>query len=229
MEKPMISVENLYLSFDDTLILNNLEYLFYNANIYTILGINGSGKTSFLKCIVGMLKYNSGNIDLYKDSTISFVPDSSYLYEYLTGIEYLYFVGKLNDMNKNEVIERSESLLKELYLYNSRNILIKNYSNGMKQKLSLASSMLTQPNIICIDEPLTGTDYASNKVIKNFLKNYSKQNLVILTTHFLDLAYELSTEVLILKDQKISGKLVPESISFEQFENTVESRLFDEQ
>lgn len=203
--------------------------MFYNANIYTILGINGSGKTSFLKCIVGMLKYNSGNIDLYKDSTISFVPDSSYLYEYLTGIEYLYFVGKLNDMNKNEVIERSESLLKELYLYNSRNILIKNYSNGMKQKLSLASSMLTQPNIICIDEPLTGTDYASNKIIKNFLKNYSKQNLVILTTHFLDLAYELSTEVLILKDQKISGKLVPESISFEQFENTVESRLFDEQ
>ncbi|REH87732.1 ABC transporter ATP-binding protein, partial [Staphylococcus felis] len=163
MKKPIISVKNLCLSFDDTLILNNLEYSFYSSNIYTILGINGSGKTSFLKCIVGMLKYNSGNIKLYQGNTISFVPDSSYLYEYLTGLEYLYFVGKLNDMNNNEVIERSESLLKELYLHSSRNKLIKNYSNGMKQKLSLASSMLTQPNIICIDEPLTGTDYASNK------------------------------------------------------------------
>lgn len=228
MKDPVISIKEMSLSIENKEILRNITQYFYDKNFYVLIGPNGSGKTSLLKAIYGSLPYNKGKIEIIDGKTISFVPDSSYLYEYLTGEEYLTFIGKLNGMKSKIIKSRSEKLLKSLYLYNSRNNLIKSYSNGMKQKLSIASSMIINPNILLLDEPMTGTDYLSNKVIKEFLINYSKENLVIISTHFFELVYELSNEVIPVVNGRIDDQISSNNMSENELKNKMERVFLNE-
>ncbi|MEB6611072.1 ABC transporter ATP-binding protein [Staphylococcus borealis] len=201
MSDYLIEIENLNVTMNDYSILENINTVFENGNFYSIMGANGSGKTTLLKSIAGMVSINSKAISIDNNLTISFVPDTSNLYEYLTGMEYLVFVGKLN--GNSNIEEKATDLLQRFKLFNNRNNIISEYSNGMKQKLSLASAMLTSPDILLLDEPMTGTDFTSNKVIKEFLKEFSKKKMVIMNTHFLDLSYELSDYIYVLKNKTI--------------------------
>lgn len=228
MKDPIISINEMSLSIENKEVLSNITQYFYDKNLYVLIGPNGSGKTSLLKAIYGSLSYNKGNIEITDNKTISFVPDSSYLYEYLTAEEYLSFIGKLNGMEGKVIKSRSEELLKSLYLYNSRNNLIKSYSNGMKQKLSIASSMIIKPHILLLDEPMTGTDYLSNKVIKDFLINYSKENLVIISTHFFELVYELSNEILPVVNGRIKDQISSSKVSEGELKNKIERVFLNE-
>lgn len=228
MKDPIISINEMSLSIENKEVLSNITQYFYDKNLYVLIGPNGSGKTSLLKAIYGSLSYNKGNIEIIDNKTISFVPDSSYLYEYLTAEEYLSFIGKLNGMEGKVIKSRSEELLKSLYLYNSRNNLIKSYSNGMKQKLSIASSMIIKPHILLLDEPMTGTDYLSNKVIKDFLINYSKENLVIISTHFFELVYELSNEILPVVNGRIKDQISSSKVSEGELKNKMERVFLNE-
>ncbi|MDU9328972.1 ABC transporter ATP-binding protein [Staphylococcus pseudintermedius] len=228
MKDPIISIKEMSLSIENKEVLSNITQYFYDKNLYVLIGPNGSGKTSLLKAIYGSLSYNKGNIEIIDNKTISFVPDSSYLYEYLTAEEYLSFIGKLNGMEGKVIKSRSEELLKSLYLYNSRNNLIKSYSNGMKQKLSIASSMIIKPHILLLDEPMTGTDYLSNKVIKDFLINYSKENLVIISTHFFELVYELSNEILPVVNGRIKDQISSSKVSERELKNKIERVFLNE-
>lgn len=228
MKDPIISIKEMSLSIENKEVLSNITQYFYDKNLYVLIGPNGSGKTSLLKAIYGSLSYNKGNIEIIDNKTISFVPDSSYLYEYLTAEEYLSFIGKLNGMEGKVIKSRSEELLKSLYLYNSRNNLIKSYSNGMKQKLSIASSMIIKPHILLLDEPMTGTDYLSNKVIKDFLINYSKENLVIISTHFFELVYELSNEILPVVNGRIEDQISSSKVSERELKNKIERVFLNE-
>lgn len=225
MNNELININNLNITFDKKEVLKDVNFSFNDHTIYTILGFNGSGKTTLLKAIAGLIEVTESSIKISRECKISFIPDTSSLYEYLTGYEYLMFVGKLNDMDSDYLREKSTILLRDLKLYESRNKIINNYSNGMKQKLSLASAMLTSPDILLLDEPMTGTDFNSNNVIKEFLVKYSKNNLVIVTTHLFDLARDISDQIIILKDTKILREYNKSYFNDKPFKEEVENIL----
>ena len=117
--------------------------------------------------------------------------------------------------------------MEKLDLWNDKDIIINNYSNGMKQKLALASAMLIEPDILILDEPMTGTDYTSNYVIK-VLHSYGKNKLILLSTHFIDMSYELSDFILTIKNQSFSEIINVSRTSYEEFVKTIERSLSNE-
>ena len=127
-----IKLDNVSIDYNGKIILQNINFEFNNKGIYTLMGPNGSGKTTLLKAISGQ-KNTKGHISNIDDINISYVPDTTSLYEYLTGFEYLIFVGKLNNINKQIINQKSVELLEKLDLWNDKDIIINNYSNGMKQ------------------------------------------------------------------------------------------------
>ncbi|MEB7367629.1 ABC transporter ATP-binding protein [Staphylococcus borealis] len=223
-----IKLDNVSIDYNGKIILQNINFNFNNKGIYTLMGPNGSGKTTLLKAISGQKKIQKGHIRNIEDINISYVPDTTSLYEYLTGFEYLIFVGKLNNINKQIINQKSTELLKKLDLWNDKDIIINNYSNGMKQKLALASAMLIEPDILILDEPMTGTDYTSNYVIKSFLHSYGKNKLILLSTHFIDMSYELSDFILTIKNQSFSEIINVSKTSYEEFVKTIERSLYNE-
>lgn len=170
----------------------NKKKVFEDVNIKTnkgdiiaIVGSNGSGKTTLLKCMANILQLTSGELIIKNDSRSVYVPDVPLAYEYLTGYEYLAFIQSII---KDRDSKKIESTLKLYTLYEERNKLIKNYSYGMKQKLSLCAALLDNDiEYILLDEPLTGVDKQSQSIIIENLKKLSFENkTIILTTHQID-------------------------------------------
>ncbi len=179
------------------------------GELFVFLGPNGAGKTTTLKMITGLLKPTSGTIringiDRLKKPAdakklISFVPDVPYVYDKLSPVELLRFIGKLYEMEPAAIEKKSEELLKFFSLWDVRDVLIEEFSHGMKQKAVLCAALLHIPKILILDEPMVGLDPVSIKGFKDFLKEQSRQGLtIIFSTHTLSTAEELADRIAIL-------------------------------
>ncbi len=179
------------------------------GELFVFLGPNGAGKTSTLKMLVGLLKPTSGSIrigdyDLEKEplkakQILSFVPDIPYVYEKLTPWEFLRFVGKLYSLDPKTIQQKGEELLKFFELWDVRDHLIEEFSHGMKQKAVLSASLIHDPKIFILDEPMVGLDPISIHSFKDFLKKKTREGTtVIFSTHTLPLAEELADRLAII-------------------------------
>jgi len=185
------------------------------GEIFCLLGPNGAGKSSTLKMLVGLLQPTEGSIsicghDLHKKTaeakqSMSFVPDLPYVYEKLTPWELLRFIGKLYDMPPNLIQERSEEYLNFFSLGEVQDVLIEEFSHGMRQKTILAAALLHEPKLFVLDEPLVGLDPVSIRDFKDLLKKKAGEGMTILfSTHALHLAEELAERIGII----FNGKMV---------------------
>ena len=176
------------------------------GELFILLGPNGAGKTTTLKMITGLLKPTAGSIkiagiDMLADPLkakrqMSFVPDIPFVYEKLTPRELLWFIGKLYYMSPPEIEKKSGQLLQFFSLWDVRDVLIEEFSHGMKQKAILASALLHDPRAFILDEPMVGLDPVSIKSFKDFLKQKSREGMTILfSTHTLPLAEELADRI----------------------------------
>jgi ABC-2 type transport system ATP-binding protein len=194
--------------------VDHLSLTIQRGEFYALLGANGAGKTTTLRMVAGLLQADQGSIrvlgvDLASDPigakrALAYLPDDPMLYDKLKPAEYLEFVAGLWSIPADVAAARALELLEWLDLTPHINELTEGFSRGMKQKLALAGALIHEPELIILDEPLTGLDAAAARQVKNLLLERVKQGgTVILTTHILDVAERLAERIGIIQDGKL--------------------------
>lgn len=178
------------------------------------LGPNGSGKSTTMKMITGLIEMTSGQV-LFQGKRIQddliaykrrmgYVPEEPYLYNHLSGSEYLTMVSQLRDLPKRESSECIDGLLRLLSLYDDRHASISGYSKGMRQKVLIAAALLHNPELVLLDEPFSGLDVGSALILRSLIQELAKRGKVILfSSHELDTVERVSSRVVILHHGKI--------------------------
>ena len=212
--------------FDNKIVLNDINFTFEKGKIYGLLGRNGAGKTTLFNCISEELSLDSGNVSLLNNDGIEKSLDSSnigYVYsdpilpDFLTGYEFIKFYI---DIHKDKIkdLRTVEEYLNFIKIEEDDiHKLIKSYSFGMKNKIQMLCHLITKPDVLLLDEPLTSFDVVVALEIKNLLKAIKKDHILIFSTHILQLATDLCDELVILKDGKLSliDNLILKSNDFE--------------
>jgi len=210
----MIEITDMSKRFGSTLAVDNLSLSIGAGEFFTMLGPNGAGKTTTLKIVAGLLNPTTGRVSVGGFDVASktaqakrlmcFIPDVPYVYEKLTGREFLYFIGELYSLDKNSYRDEAERLLALFSMQDYGNRLMESYSHGMRQKIVISSALLPSPRLIIIDEPMVGLDPKSIRLVKDLLKTRAANGATILmSTHALALAEELSDRVGIIHRGKL--------------------------
>ncbi len=210
----MIKFINLTKKYDKFTAVNNINVEINKGELFGFLGPNGAGKTTTIKMITGLLNPTSGNIhlndfDIHKNqikakSIIGYIPDNPYLYDKLTGKEFLFFSGGLFNIPHTNLKEKIEELVDLLKIEEWLNKRTEEYSQGMKQRITIASAFLHDPELIVIDEPMVGLDPQSAHIIKQVLKDRSQKGTTIfMSTHSLNVVEEICTRVAIINKGNI--------------------------
>jgi ABC-2 type transport system ATP-binding protein len=216
----MIRLENLTKHYGRVRAVDSLDLEVHPGEIFGFLGPNGAGKTTTIRVMMGILKPTSGRVILggyeverepEKAKAITgFVPDRPFIYEKLTGGEFLQFVGSLHRMDSARLRRRKSELLDHFELSDWEDELVEGYSHGMKQRLVLCASLLHEPKILIVDEPMVGIDPRGVRTLKDlFLSLAKKGTTVFLSTHSIGMAEEVCQRVGIIHRGKLiaSGTL----------------------
>ncbi|KUG24400.1 abc transporter, atp-binding protein [hydrocarbon metagenome] len=198
----MIKLQELTKDYGTTIAVNKLNLNIASGEIYGFIGPNGAGKTTTIRMMGGVLAPTSGNIiigglDMAKKPVeakkmIGFVPDRPFLYEKLTGMEFLRFSADLYNVKKETFLQKAQNLLQQFALWDWADELVEAYSHGMKQRLIIASALLHDPQILIIDEPMVGLDPAAVRMVKDILKELAThQTTIFVSTHTLSIAEDL--------------------------------------
>ena len=195
--------------------VDDLNLFVEAGDIYGFIGHNGAGKSTTIKSVAGVLDFEEGTItidgmDIRKDPVackkrMAYIPDNPDLYEHLTGIQYLNFIG---DIFEVEVAVRKERIQKygdQFELTGALGDPVSSYSHGMKQKLAIISALIHEPKLMILDEPFVGLDPKATLLLKNTMHEMCRRGAAIFfSTHVLDVAEKLCNKVAIIK----GGKLV---------------------
>jgi len=216
----MIRLENLTKHYGRLAAVDSLNLEVHPGEIFGFLGPNGAGKTTTIRVMMGILRPTSGRVvlgshDVEKEpekakAITGFVPDRPFLYEKLSGSEFLKFVGRLHRVEAEEIERRILELLDRFELSEWRDELIESYSHGMKQRLVLCASLIHRPKILIVDEPMVGIDPKGAKMLKDlFLSLARSGTTVFLSTHSIGVAEEVCQRVGIIHKGKLiaSGTL----------------------
>lgn len=204
----MIEISHYSKLYGDFRAVHNLSFTVAPGDVLGLVGPNGAGKTSTLRALAGILQPTSGEIringiDLVAEPVkakhhLAFIPDEPQLFEYLTVVEHLRFMGRLYGVR--DVEARIGPLLTELELDAKRNSLPTELSRGMKQKLAIACGLLHDPVALMLDEPLTGLDPVGIRRMKATIAARAREgSAVILSSHLLHLVEELCTRLLVIR------------------------------
>jgi ABC-2 type transport system ATP-binding protein len=209
-----IELKGIVKRYSDILAVDNLDLTIKPGEIFGLLGPNGSGKSTTLKMLLGLVQPDFGSVnvlglDVQKDAVavkrqVGYVPESPRLYEFLTGIEYLDFIGDIYGIKTEEKRERINEYLKALELEGREGDMISSYSSGMKQKVALISAFLHRPKLLILDEPLSGLDPRSAKIVKDLLHELKVQGVTtLMSTHVLEIAQAICDRIAIMYHGKL--------------------------
>ena len=207
----MLEIINLTKKFGSFTAVNNLTLKINPGDFFGFLGPNGAGKTTTIKMLTGLFSPTSGKVringfDISTDpinakSDTGYIPDQPFLYDKLTGREFLYFSGGLYKLNKKELTKKIDQLTERLKIGDWLDKRTEDYSQGMRQRITFASALLHNPGLIVVDEPMVGLDPRSAVIVKDILKERVEEGAaVFMSTHSLHVAEELCTRIGILKD-----------------------------
>lgn len=210
----MLKIENLTKSYGDKKVLTGLNLQINAGEIFGFIGHNGAGKSTTIKCCVGILKFEGGNI--YIDGTsvkdnpleckkkIAYIPDNPDLYEYMKGVEYLNFIGSIFKVAPDLLKQRINKYAADFELTESLAQPISSYSHGMKQKLAIISAWIHEPKLIVMDEPFVGLDPKAAHTLKLMMREVCDNGgAIFFSTHVLEVAEKLCDKVAILKGGNI--------------------------
>jgi len=218
----MIQIIQLTKKFGSFTAVDNLNIEVKPGEFYGFLGPNGAGKTTTIKMMAGLYAPTEGRIlidgfDIQKQpmeakTATGYIPDQPFLYEKLTGREFLYLTAGLYKMNHSSVAARVKELVDEFEIGSWLDRRAEDYSQGMRQRIIITAALLHNPKVLVIDEPMVGLDPRSSHIMKQVFKRKSKEGVAIfMSTHSLQVAEELCGRIGIIKD----GRLI--------FEDTIEA------
>ncbi len=211
----MIEIKNVSESYVDGIkVIDNMNITIDDGIVFGFIGPNGAGKTTTIEMITGVLGMDEGDILIdgksIKENPIEakkqfgFVPDTPDVFEKLTGLEYLNFVGDVYEVSADKRLEIVEKLAKEFNIYNHLKDRIQSYSHGMKQKLLIISVLMHNPKNWILDEPMTGLDPKASYTLKQLMKEHSEQgNTVFFSTHVLEVAEKICDKIAVIDKGKI--------------------------
>jgi ABC-2 type transport system ATP-binding protein len=219
---PNIILKEVSKSFGAIKAVKNLDLVVQPGEIRGLLGPNGSGKSTTMKMILGLLKPDSGIISVCGVDVgskpvdarrhLGYVPETPFLYEYLSAAEYLDLVGVAYGLDRAERKKRASELLQALQLEKQVNEVMSGYSQGMRQKIALISALMHKPEVLILDEPLNGLDPRSARIVKEILHRLADERVSILfSTHVLEIADAICSKITIISN----GSTVAEGTSQE--------------
>jgi ABC-2 type transport system ATP-binding protein len=212
--EPVITIKDLTMRFGSNMVLKAVNLEVNKGQIIGYIGPNGAGKSTTVKIMLGLIDgyfgevsifdrdISDGNVD-YK-RRIGYVPETAEIYDNLTASEYLTFVGKLYGMDEQEVEEKAKKLVEKLGLSKVFHSRISSYSKGMRQKILIISSLIHNPDLIFLDEPLSGLDANSVMVVKEILAQLAGQGKTIFySSHIMDVVEKISNRIILLDEGRI--------------------------
>jgi ABC-2 type transport system ATP-binding protein len=202
----MIELHEVTKRFGATVAVDRLSLRLEPGELFAFLGPNGAGKTTTIKMICGLLFPSAGTVringfDLQRDGDqarqlLSYVPDQPYLYEKLTGREFLQFIADMYGMPRDHGRRRIGEMIDTFGLDTFVDDLTERYSHGMKQRTVFAAALLHEPQVLIVDEPTVGLDPRSVRLLKDLLRQEARRGAtVFLSTHSLDIAQELAGRI----------------------------------
>jgi ABC-2 type transport system ATP-binding protein len=217
-----IEVTRVSKSFGSLKAVNDLSLMVEPGEVRGLLGPNGSGKSTTMKIIMGMVRPDSGGVSVCGVDVrsrpveargfIGYVPETPFLYEYLSAAEYLDFVGVAYGLDKTERKNRAGELLKALQMDTHVNEVMSGFSQGMRQKTALISALMHRPRVLILDEPLNGLDPRSARIVKDILHRLADEGVsVLFSTHVLEIADAICNKITIIGN----GSTIAEGTSAE--------------
>lgn len=205
----MIVLKDLRKQYGSFTAVDGISLEVREGEIFGFLGVNGAGKTTTLRMLTGVLKPTAGSISIggidlstspeSAKAITGFIPDRPYLYNKLTGREYLYFVADLHSVPAKVVDQRIDKLLGQYSLLEWENELVEGFSHGMKQRLAMCAALVHEPRVLIVDEPMVGLDPHGAKLLKSCFRQYADQGMsILLSTHSLNVAEELADRLAII-------------------------------
>ncbi len=210
----MIKLKNLTKRFGSFTAVENLSLELQKGDFFGFLGPNGAGKTTTIKMMSGLFAPTSGeiwigNYNVYTHPMeakliTGFIPDQPFLYEKLTGREFLYFSAGLYKLNHGLTGKKIDEVVEMLEIGSWLDRRSEDYSQGMRQRVGIAAALLHEPKVLIVDEPMVGLDPRSAHVVKKIFKEQSQKGVTIfMSTHSLQVAEELCNKIGIIKDGQL--------------------------
>lgn len=228
-----LKIENLSNDYDGNKVLKNVNISVSSGEIIGYIGPNGAGKSTTIKIILGLNRHYSGEVYVLgqniKESIdykkrIGYVPESSDIYENLSAKENIELISALYGINSEDACIRAEKMLKYLFMEDVMDTMISSFSKGMKQKYLFVCSLLHDPDIIFLDEPLSGIDANSVLIIKEVLKRLKERGKTIFySSHILEVVEKLSDRILLLDKGQVVLDGSIEDIKKRGIENSEDS------
>lgn len=219
----MIHVTNLVKTFGEVRAVNGLDLSIESGEIYALLGPNAAGKTTTLKMCVGLLRPDSGRLEiagadmasepLAAKKALAYVPDVPFLYDKLTPHEFFHFITDLYELDPVTAARDEAHWVPLFGLPPFEDLLVENLSHGTRQRVVIVAALLHRPRVLILDEPMVGLDPHYARILKNVLRGVAKEGTtVLLSTHQLAVAEEVADRVGILHNGKLIAELSPNAI-----------------
>lgn len=210
----MLRFDNVTRNYGPHVAVDRLNLVLNRGELFALLGHNGAGKTTTIKMLVGLLTPTSGSISVGPYNVvenprevsrlIGYVPDQPFLYDKLSGREFLRFVADMHGLTEPAAKEAVERETERFQLDDFLDQLTESYSHGMRQRTVFAAAMIHQPEVLVVDEPMVGLDPHSIRLVKDLLKSYAKAGKVVLmSTHTLEVAEEIADRVGVMRDARV--------------------------
>lgn len=191
---PILDVQKINKNLAKKHVLKDVSFSVKKGEIYGFLGPNGAGKTTTMKCVLDLIRPENGSIKIFWDEgltleskkRIGFMPENTYLYKHLTGREFLNFNGSFFGLSGDELDTKVNELLERVGLQDAGDKYLKSYSKGMLQRVGLAQSIINKPELLFLDEPMSGLDPIGRKMVKDLLVSLRDEGTTIFfNTHIL--------------------------------------------
>ncbi len=223
----ILEVKNIEKKLGKKAVLKNVSFSVEKWEIYGFLGPNGAGKTTTMKTILGLIHPESGEIHIFKTpgltledkKRIGFMPENTYLYKHLTGREFLEFNGSFFGLSWEELSSTVTELLKRVWLEDAGDKYLKSYSKGMLQRVGLAQSIINKPELLFLDEPMSGLDPIGRKMVKDLLISLRDEGTTIFfNTHILADVESICDRISIIN----RGEIIIEGESVKKLKGSLE-------
>ncbi|WP_411954914.1 ATP-binding cassette domain-containing protein [Alkalibacillus sp. S2W] len=231
----IMSANHLTKTFQGHTVVDDLSFTLEPGKCVALLGPNGAGKTTTLRMLAGFIKPSQGNIRFDEEQFtkdirhyVGYLPQYPIFHNWMTGEEFLIYVGKLAFLSKNEAKAKAHELLDLVRLGDDKQKRIGKYSGGMKQRLGIAQALMHDPQLIILDEPVSSLDPIGRREVLNLIRELKKDATILFSTHILNDAEEVSDDILLLNHGKLLKQGAIQEIHSQQETKTIYLAFQDE-